>query len=471
MKSTALRQSSTKGCIAFLSLLLFVVQAVQAEPGDQPPKYTGTFQGEDVSLELHPNAETPGSYSGSVRKGDQKYPLTGYEQADGGLAGNFRSGDDAFTFTARLSGEELTFSTDDNSCKLKRFSPKPKKLDPLAATGKAKPAPNPLAKDARAAQPASPEKKKEQPPTALPDTANWVVHPLAGGSGTIKFPPGWKLTSSDDLGSCMIDGPAKQAVVLGSFASVITPNSSFAQMAAPGGAKTLIAPFCAPAEALKHIFPQLSTFSQSRGGPAITLERIISSTPLPAAPPAQAACIDLLLSHSLGGETVRFRELVIMECHPGSSDAWSIYSRYGIAPDKTYEQDLPVMLAIAKSWQINEQQVNANGQRKNEAQQQWFAAQQAGHAQQNAAFDRQLRSMQQNSAAFENNLRSMQNNSRVMDRVNADYDETIRGTRTVENTGTGQRTDVNLGTSTETVQKANEAAGFEKYKEVPLRNQ
>jgi hypothetical protein len=65
---------------------------------------------------------------------------------------------------------------------------------------------------------------------------------------------------------------------------------------------------------------------------------------------------------------------------------------------------------------------------------------------------------------------TMAERSRAMDRIAADWDEYIRGYRTVLDTVTGDRFDVDLGYSTEVVRRLNEAEGSERYREIPLRD-
>ena len=73
--------------------------------------------------------------------------------------------------------------------------------------------------------------------------------------------------------------------------------------------------------------------------------------------------------------------------------------------------------------------------------------------------------------AGESVKRSGANASKVRDNANADFDEVIRGYRTVEDTQTGERREVDLGWSTKIVEKMNEKEGYDRYKEIPLRNQ
>jgi hypothetical protein len=58
----------------------------------------------------------------------------------------------------------------------------------------------------------------------------------------------------------------------------------------------------------------------------------------------------------------------------------------------------------------------------------------------------------------------------IQDRSFADFDEVIRGYRTVEDTRTGDRTSVDLGNVHDIVEKLNERDPG-RYKEIPLRDE
>ena len=61
--------------------------------------------------------------------------------------------------------------------------------------------------------------------------------------------------------------------------------------------------------------------------------------------------------------------------------------------------------------------------------------------------------------------------AKVRSNSNADFDEVIRGYRTVEDTQTGERREANLGYVDQIVEKMNEKEGYERDKEIPLRDQ
>lgn len=291
----------------------------------------------------------------------------------------------------------------------------------------------------------------------LSSSAEWVVHPLPGGSGTVKMPPGWTITQSSALGSVAASGPAGQLIGLGIGAEVLTPNSFLAPQARASGS-LLVAPYSDPVTALKTLVPQLSLMSQRKGGPAIVLQNIISNSPAPPQiPNGQASWIYSAYLKGNGQNAIRVRELALLECYPVGPMGWGIYTSYASAPDTNFDEQLPVMLEIAKTWKLNDQAVTDNSRQMINAQNRNFAAFQQSMREKNAAFDRYMQ--------------SVRNSETVREKSNADFDEIIRGYRTVEDTSTGDRTDVDLGYSKEIVDKLNEKEGYQRYKEIPLRDQ
>jgi hypothetical protein len=90
---------------------------------------------------------------------------------------------------------------------------------------------------------------------------------------------------------------------------------------------------------------------------------------------------------------------------------------------------------------------------------------------QNQSFAAFEKSMQAKNEAFDRFMESARNSEKVREKCNANFDEVIRGTRTVEDTETGERKAVDLGWSKDIVDKLNEKAGYNRYKEIPLRDQ
>ncbi len=292
---------------------------------------------------------------------------------------------------------------------------------------------------------------------AVPVSRQWVVHPLPGGSGTLKLPADWKITDSSAIGSVTAAGPAGQTIGLGIGAEVVAPNSFIAAQVR-ASATMLVAPFCDPVTAVKTLMPQLSVMSQRRGGPALSLKKILSTSPATAQlPNGKAAWIEYAYTQGSGANAVEYRQKGILECYALGPLGWAFYTSYATAPERVFERDLPLMTEIAQSWKLNDQAVQNNTAQMIAAQNRNFAA-----------FEH---SMQERQQAFDRFRQSMRNSELAREKSNADFDEVIRGYRSVEDTATGHRTDVDLGYSKEIVDKLNEKQGYQRYKEIPLRDQ
>jgi len=210
--------------------------------------------------------------------------------------------------------------------------------------------------------------------------------------------------------------------------------------------------------ALKTLMPQLSAMSQRQGGPALVLTRIISSSRAAALTPnGQAAWIECAFTRGSGNSAVEYREKVVMECYPIGPLGWAFSTSYGAAPERIYDRELPLLTEIARSWKLNDEAIRNNTASMVNDQNRAVAAFEHSIQEQNQAFDRFRQSMRNSEVARE--------------KSNADFDEVIRGYRAVEDTQTGYRADVDLGYSKQIVDKLNEKQGFQRYKEVPLRDQ
>lgn len=300
---------------------------------------------------------------------------------------------------------------------------------------------------------------------ALPADTQMHEQPIGDGAGTISIPPDWKVTDSSNVGSVFIQGPNAQAISLGIGLEVVTPDSMGAavqnQLAAAGqltpATRMLVAPFTGPQQAPQNLSPQLSDMSQSRGGPAIILDRILQTIPVqPELPSGQAARIYYRTIHSLNGQAVPYLAWGQLECYPVGSGTWGIYSSVITGPESSFDVDLPLMIEIAKSWKLNDTIVAQHTQQNIAAANARFAA-----------FEQ---SMQEKQDAFDAYLKSVQHNELIQDRSNADFDEVIRGYRTVYDTSTGDKSSVDLGSVDGIVNALNEGNPG-RYVQIPLRDE
>ena len=114
------------------------------------------------------------------------------------------------------------------------------------------------------------------------------------------------------------------------------------------------------------------------------------------------------------------------------------------------------MLAIAKSWKLNDAVVQEHTQQNINASNQRFEA-----------FEHSMKDKQD---AFDSYLKSVQHNELIQERSNADFDEVIRGYRTVYDTESGNRSSADLGNVNEIVNSLNERDPG-RYIQIPLRDE
>jgi hypothetical protein len=288
---------------------------------------------------------------------------------------------------------------------------------------------------------------------------------IGDGAGTVSIPPTWKITNSNNLGTVMIDGPDQQKIFLGLGMEIITPDSVAAvaqrQLAEAGqltpATRMLVAPYTAPLDALKNLMPQLSDMSTNNNGPAFTLDQILQSDTVAAQiPNGQATRIYYASTNTQNNQTIKMRNWAQMECYPIGNGTWAILWSQVSGPDATFDRDLPTMIAISKSWKLNDSVVMEHGNQNVAASNARFAAFEA--------------SQKETQDTFDNYLHSIQHNSLLTDRTNTDFDEVIRGYRTIEDTQTGDHASADLGNVNEIVNSLNEHDPG-RYIQIPLRDE
>jgi hypothetical protein len=148
--------------------------------------------------------------------------------------------------------------------------------------------------------------------------------------------------------------------------------------------------------------------------------------------------------------------MIQLEVYPLGPGAWAFFATQLTAPQETFKQDLPVMLAQCNSLKENAAVIQQKTRENIAAQNQRFAAMQAANKQVQDAFDAKNRSWERDQL--------------IRSRSNTDFDETIRGYRTVEDTRTGERASVDLGNVHDVVEGLNRYDP-DRYKEIPLRDE
>lgn len=427
--------------VSITCMSLVAAGAVADEPFD------GTFRGEKLSVEIAPGG--PG-HVGTIHLGQQQFPFKAREQG-GALRGTFttRSGD--FDFTAKLKGRPVkgfvSTKVGDTGASVavaycRSDAPTTDWLKLMSAAGASGGGADIKLSDYR-----------------FPD-----------GTGSIGLADGWKTNAQTCIKGILIHGPADQEVIIGLSLSVVSPDAWIVQnqrqmemnarrmgLPPPPPLQLLIAPFTDPAEALANLTPQISRAGQRTGGPAVHLDKIVDQQKAaPMIPNANAALLTYDVTRTSRGTEQHVRAVAQIETIPVGPGTWMLYAIEGDAPRETFDRDLPIMLAMVKSLKTNDAVIAERTRQEIDAQNRNFAALQQAHREQVAAFDR-----------YNEAWRRREN---LQDRSFADFDEVIRGYRTVEDTRTGEHTSVDLGNVHDIVEKLNERDPG-RYKEIPLRDE
>ena len=234
------------------------------------------------------------------------------------------------------------------------------------------------------------------------------LHParLADGS-SISFPQGWNVITVN-RGSVDLSGPRGEEMSLGAAASVYNhvPRPPYL----PAN-YVFQAPCCDPVRAYAALFPQIAGALAQRGvRPPQALDRIVEYQPT-AWPRGRAAYI-LSASRMAGRPRLNYLLVVAM---PGYLDPWTVYMSGVSAPADVFREELPTMLKIWGSYSVNP-----------------------------AIFTERLQHAAQTMKSTAEMMRATAaETSRGMQSCHEGWDQVIRGVRTIENQGTGERiTDV-----------------------------
>jgi hypothetical protein len=332
----------------------------------------------------------------------------------------------------------------------------------------------------------------------------------ADGTGSVGLVNGWTTQGQSTLDPTVIVGPADQAVVLHNSVNVVTPDSQQVQqrqrlldMQAQNAANfaqrgyqmptpkplppLMVAPFTDPVTAVQNMIPQFSKRSEFNNGPSLALDRIISSQDLPCQlPNGKRALISYAFTKTLNGESKAYRAQIVLVAAPlQGNTAWMWFARYSVqAPDATFDQDLPIMMAMVNSEKVDQdrtmQVANARNQQMQQMGQQMAAAaaqrQQASYEQfqrdQQTRFDIHEQQMAQTQAGYDAHNQQFRDDQLQRSRNAADFNESIIGTRTIYDTVTGQSGYANLTDVNGVVDSLNQAAlDPNRFVQIPLRDQ
>jgi len=328
--------------------------------------------------------------------------------------------------------------------------------------------------------------------------ANAQEYQFPDGTGSITLAEGWKTQAQSAIGPIFIQGPGKQNVWISSNINVLTPDSPALRMMQQNEAfvrrwggkpaptpMRMVAEFTDPVQALSDLTPQMSKMSESKGGPAVRIDKIISHKEMPSnLKDGKAAVIVWDVSHTENGESTAYRSQEFMQMAMVGSGSWMMFATGFTSPAETYDHDAPVVLAMVRSEKVNQevasqrmqqisqqnmamlkQQADASNASLQRNHDEWMKAQD----QRNATYQEQHAAQM---AGYAQHNQQWANEEWQKSRNSADFIETIKGTRTVYDTATGAAGTADLNYVNGVVNSLNEAAlDPNRFVQIPLRDE
>jgi hypothetical protein len=273
------------------------------------------------------------------------------------------------------------------------------------------------------------------------------------GTGSVGLAEGWTTNAQTVTRLVLLLGPKDQSVSLGGLYTVVTPASTLPHV--PG---ELRGSYGSAAEVFAALVPQFSAMSAKQGGPTRTVDHLVKvDDPKHVLASVQMTVLRFGVTEiAPGGGSKHYQAMVWMGLGPVRHGTFFVTLTNMRAPDATFEKDKPVMFEMLTSVKNNDAVIQRKASKELAAQNQRFEAQQKAMRAQQAANDAQHQ--------------QFWDRQREQARSNDNFDEYIRGVRTVEDTQTGVKTSVDLGNVTKIVDDLNEHDPG-RYKEIPLRDE
>jgi hypothetical protein len=319
------------------------------------------------------------------------------------------------------------------------------------------------------------------------------------GTGSIRLAAGYNTQAQSAATPVFIRGPDGQTVVINNTFVVSTPDSQAVRQVAHnremmkrlGGHfpsqsdDMLVASFSDPRQALKDLNPQLSRLSQSRGGPALHLERIIAYEDVDSAVPGgHAGFISVASTRDQNGVTTNYRAVQTLQMSMPGPGTWVLTVTGINGPEASFDQDAPVMAAMLNSLVTNDEIVQQRLEQMNRQTMQQIrdrgeaaaADLKAGHDQfqreQTQRFETFQKQHAEQQAGYDRHNQQWEADELRKQRSAADFIETIKGTRTVYDRQTGGSATANLYYVDGVVDALNQAAlDPDRFVQIPLRDE
>lgn len=296
------------------------------------------------------------------------------------------------------------------------------------------------------------------------------------GTGSVGLAEGWHTDSPSILGVMILLGPADQRVMLNRSFNVLTPNSQMArrQRQFPSATPIYVAPFSTPIEAFRTLMPQMSQMSVQQGGPALEIDNLVQRQELQSrSRNGRSAILSYGITETGPGGRKHYKVLAQVSMAPVAGpgmQSWRYTAISMRAPDATFDGDLPVMEQMALSVREDAQVIMNRARQNVAASQQRYDAKVKQIHEKSRAFDAQREDRARASKTFDAQREDRARASNQRMRQSDDFDEVIRGTRTIEDTRTGERASVDLGDVDRITDRLNESDSG-RYREIPLRDE
>ena len=287
------------------------------------------------------------------------------------------------------------------------------------------------------------------PPAAGRQTVPLQQTTLPDGSGSIGLPPGW-LISSADKGMVDAAGTDGCMLSLGIHGPVYTPQEaasmvqSLNAMGLPGNAAhIMIVPYTDPASAFSRYWEQSPVITSQFIGkplPAQRVQRIVEQLPRPW-PGGQAAMIDAEWLLGDGDAAVPYRSIALFGMQPTYGGTWTAYLSIVSSPADSFARNIPTLIEIWNSWRVSGKVHEERIKQAMDDMREVNRIIDQVHTRRQASFDA----------------------------VQADWTEYIRGTTTIADPQLGELHEVPLYDVERLVDGLNQAAGYERYQHIPLR--
>jgi len=266
-----------------------------------------------------------------------------------------------------------------------------------------------------------------------PPPQRWQMVRFPDGSGQIELPESWRITGGSRGTGVSAEGP--HGVIIRAAQATVMTRAAAAQIPQP---PFPVADPTDPLTPFRAVGAYWSALRAQQGLPVNRVTRILHVTPVP--PPA-GFLHDAFLDVEVDFQGRPYRALSHVLVSAVTGGLYLYQESGGGSPAECFAEHLPTLMRILGSAQTASHVISEALQRASQSQREahdiWWDA--------------------------------TRNQERARDRMANNWTEAFRGTRAIEDTQTGTRRDVNFAYSADLVHRLNQQEGYERYREIPLR--